>query len=206
MPKSKKLKNIAVLISGHGTNLQSIIDHIKAGKLKCNLAVVISNKEDAYGLKRAKKAGIPAIFIDHKDIPREEYEKRIIEILKKYKVDLVVLAGYMRILTPYFIRQYKNQIINIHPALLPSFPGTDGYGDTWKYGCKVGGCTIHFVDEGVDTGPIILQKVNPIKENDTLESFKKRGLKIEHQAFPEAIKLFCEGKLKIEGRRVKVRK
>jgi len=201
-----KKKNIAVLISGHGTNLQSIIDHVKVGKLKCNLAAVISNKEDAYGLRRAKKAKIPAYFIDHKDIPREEHEKKIIEILKKYKIDLVVLAGYMRILTLYFIRQYKNRIINIHPALLPSFPGTDGYGDTFKYGCKVGGCTIHFVDEGVDTGPIILQKINPIKQNDTLESFKKRGLKLEHQAFPEAIKLFCEGKLKIEGRRVKVKK
>ena len=200
----KKIKNIAVLISGHGTNLQSIIDHIKAGKLKCNLAVVISNKADAYGLKRAKKAKIPAYFIDHKDIPREEHEKKIIEVLKKHKIDLVVLAGYMRILTPHFIRQYKNRIINIHPALLPSFPGTDGYGDTWRYGSKVGGCTIHFVDEGVDTGPIILQKINPVKENDTLESFKKRGLKIEHQAFPEAIKLFCAGRLKIEGRRVKI--
>jgi len=199
------MKNIAVLISGNGTNLQSIIDHIKAGKLKCNLAVVISNKEDAYGLIRAKKAKIPAYFIDHKDIPREEHEKKIIEILKKYKIDLVVLAGYMRILTPHFIRQYKNRIINIHPALLPSFAGTDGYGDTWEYGCKVGGCTIHFVDEGVDTGPIILQKINPIKQNDTLESFKKRGLKLEHQAFPEAIKLFCEGRLKVEGRRVKIK-
>jgi phosphoribosylglycinamide formyltransferase-1 len=201
-----KKKNIAVLISGNGTNLQSIIDHIKAGKLKCNLAVVISNKTDAYGLVRAKKAKIPAYFIDHKDIPREEHEKKIIKILKKYKIDLVVLAGYMRIITPYFIRQYKNRIINIHPALLPSFPGTDGYGDTLRYGCKVGGCTVHFVDEGVDTGPIIIQKINPVKENDTLESFKKRGLKIEHQAFPEAIKLFCEDRLKIEGRRVLIKK
>src|SRR4030042_3859591 len=200
------MKNVAVLISGNGTKLQSIIDHIKTGKLKCNLAVVISNKEDAYGLKRAKKAKIPAYFIDHKDTPREEHEKRIIEILEKYKIDLVVLAGYMRILTPHFIREYKNRIINIHPALLPSFPGTDGYGDTWKYGCKVGGCTIHFVDEGIDTGPIILQKINPLRENDTLESFKKRGLKLEHQAFPEAIKLFCEGRLKIEGRKVRVSK
>ena len=199
-----KKKNIAVLISGNGTNLQSIIYHIKAGELKCNLAVVISNKQDAYGLIRAKKAGIPAYFVDHKGIKREEHEKKIVKILEKYKVDLVVLAGYMRVLTPYFIKKYKGRLINIHPALLPSFPGTDGYGDTWNYGCKVGGCTIHFVDEGVDTGPIILQKTNPIKETDTLESFKKRGLKIEHQALPQAIKLFCKEKLKIVGRKVKI--
>jgi phosphoribosylglycinamide formyltransferase-1 len=202
----KKKNNIAVLISGTGTNLQSIIDHIKKGKLKCKLAVVISNKENAYGLIRAKKAKIPAYFIDYKGLERKEHERKIVKILEKYKVDLIVLAGYMRILTPYFIRRYKNKIINIHPALLPSFPGTDGYGDTWRYGSKVGGCTVHFVDEGVDTGPIILQKVNPIKETDTLESFKARGLKIEHQALPEAIKLFIEAKLKIVGRKVKVKK
>ena len=197
-----KKKQIAVLISGTGTNLQAIID--KQNKIGCKVAVVVSNKANAFGLERAKKAKIPAYFIDHKDIPREEHEKKIIEILKKYKIDLVVLAGYMRILTPNFIRQYKNRIINIHPALLPSFPGTDGYGDTFRYGCKVGGCTVHFVDEGIDTGPIILQKANPIKETDTLETFKKRGLKIEHQAFPEAIKLFCEGRLRVEGRKVKI--
>ncbi|MBA7641107.1 Phosphoribosylglycinamide formyltransferase [subsurface metagenome] len=200
----KNKKNIAVLISGSGTNLQSIID--KQNKIGCKVVVVISNKQDAYGLTRAKKAGIPAHFVDHKELKRKEHEKKIIKILQKYKVDLVVLAGYMRILTPYFVRKYKYKLINIHPALLPSFAGTDGYGDTWRYGSKVGGCTIHFVDEGVDTGPIIIQKTNPIKESDTLESFKKRGLKIEHQALPEAIKLFIEGKLKIVGRKVKIRR
>ncbi len=204
MKKSKK--NIAVLISGTGTNLQAIINQIRTNKLKCNLAVVISNKQDAYGLVRAKKAGIPFYFIDHRGLERKEHEKKIVKILEKYKVDLVVLAGYMRILTPYFVRKYKYKLINIHPALLPSFAGTDGYGDTWKYGSKVGGLTVHFVDEGVDTGPIIIQKTNPIKETDTLESFKKRGLKMEHQALPEAIKLFIEGELKIIGRKVKIKK
>jgi len=194
------MKNIAVLISGSGTNLQSIID--KQSNYK--VVVVVSNKEDAFGLERAKKAGIPAIFINHKGLERQEHEKKIVEVLDKYKIDLVVLAGYMRILSPYFVKKYKERLINIHPALLPSFPGTDGYGDTFNYGCKVGGCTVHFVDEGVDTGPIIIQRANPIKEDDTLESFKERGLKIEHEALPEAIKLFCDGKLKIEGRRVRV--
>ncbi len=202
----KDNKNIAVLISGSGTNLQSIIDHIKKGKLNCNLSTVISNKKDAYGLIRAKKAGIPAYFVDHIGLKRKKHEKKIINILEKYNIDLIVLAGYMRILTPYFVDKYKMQIINIHPALLPAFPGVDGYGDTWRYGCKVGGCTVHFVDSKVDTGPIIIQKTNPIKENDTLESFKKRGLKIEHQALPQAIKLFCEGKLKVVERKVYIKK
>ena len=200
--KKEKRKNIAILISGQGTNLQAIINQVKAGKLKCNLAVVVSNKEKAYGLKRAEKAGIPAYFIDHREISRKEHEEKIIRILKKYKIDLIVLAGYMRVLTPYFVRKYKGKIINIHPALLPSFAGTDGYGDAWKYGVKISGCTVHFVDEGVDTGPIILQKVNPIKKNDTLESFKKRGLRIEHKTLPEAIKLFIKGKLRIKGKKV----
>jgi len=198
------MKNIAVLISGNGTNLQAIIDQTKTGNIKGNIVAVISNKADAYGLERAKQAKIPEYFIDHKGITREEHEQKIIDILEENKVDLVVLAGYMRVLTSLFVGKYKNRLINIHPALLPAFPGTDGYGDTWNYGCKVGGCTVHFVDEGVDTGPIIVQKTNPIKEDDTLESFKERGLEIEHQALPEAVKLFCEDKIQIEGRKVKI--
>ncbi len=198
------MKNIAVLISGNGTNLQAIIDNVKTRKINGKIVAVISNKIDAYGLERAKQAGIPEYFIDHKGITREEHEQKIINILEKEKVDLVVLAGYMRVLTSLFVNKYKHRLINIHPALLPAFPGTDGYGDTFNYGSKVGGCTVHFVDEGIDTGPIIIQKVNEIKEDDTLESFKQRGLEIEHQALPEAVKLFCEDKLQIEGRKVKI--
>jgi len=200
------MKNIAILISGNGTNLQAIIDEAKARNINANIVAVISNKVDAYGLERAKQAGIPTHFIDHKGILREEHEQKIIDILEKNNVDLVVLAGYMRVLTSLFVNKYKYRLINIHPALLPAFPGTDGYGDTFNYGCKVGGCTVHFVDEGVDTGPIIVQKTNEIREDDTLESFKQRGLEIEHQALPEAVKLFCEDKLKIEGRKVKIEK
>ncbi|MBU2563977.1 phosphoribosylglycinamide formyltransferase [Patescibacteria group bacterium] len=195
------MKKIAVLISGSGTNLQSIIDK----QSNYVVSVVVSNKEDAYGLERAKKAGIPAFAISHKGLEREEHEKKIIEVLDKYDIDLVVLAGYMRILSEYFVDNYKGRLINIHPALLPSFPGTDGYGDSFEYGVKVSGCTIHFVDAGVDTGPIIIQRVNEIREDDTLESFKERGLKIEHEALPEAIKLFCDDKLKIEERRVRIK-
>ncbi|MBU3923254.1 phosphoribosylglycinamide formyltransferase [Patescibacteria group bacterium] len=195
------MKKIAVLISGSGTNLQSIIDK----QSNYIVSVVVSNKEDAYGLERAKKAGIPAFAISHKGLERQEHEKKIIETLDKYDIDLVVLAGYMRILSEYFVENYKERLINIHPALLPSFPGTDGYGDSFEYGVKVSGCTIHFVDKGVDTGPIIIQRVNEIREDDTLESFKERGLKIEHEALPEAIKLFCDDKLEIEGRRVRIK-
>jgi phosphoribosylglycinamide formyltransferase-1 len=197
--------NIAVLISGSGTNLQSIIDKTESGYLPVIIKCVISSREDAYGLVRARNHNIPSFFIDPKKYKeRRDHEEEIIKVLKGYDVELVVLAGYMRLLTPYIIDAYRNRIINIHPALLPSFPGTDGYGDAWRYGVKVSGCTVHFIDEGCDTGPIILQGVNQVKEEDTLESFRERGLKIEHQVFPEAIKLYCEGKLRIDGRRVRI--
>jgi phosphoribosylglycinamide formyltransferase-1 len=128
------------------------------------------------------------------------------QVLEKYNVELVVLAGYMRLLTPHFIGRYTNRIINIHPALLPSFPGTDGYGDAFAYGVKVSGCTAHFVDAGCDTGPIILQGVNPLEDDDTLETFRERGLKVEHEILPEAVKLFCEGRLIVTGRKVRILK
>jgi phosphoribosylglycinamide formyltransferase 1 len=196
---------IAVFVSGSGTNLQSIIDKTESGWLPADIACVISDREKAFGLERARKHGIPAYFVDRKlHALREEHEKAILAILEKHGVELIILAGYMRLLTSHFIGRYRNRIINIHPALLPSFPGTDGYGDAWRYGVKISGCTVHFVDEGCDTGPIILQGVNPIEEGDTLESFRERGLKIEHQVLPEAIRLYCEGRLSVEGRRVKI--
>ncbi|MBP7737345.1 MAG: phosphoribosylglycinamide formyltransferase [Spirochaetes bacterium] len=203
--QTRKKTKIAVFVSGSGTNLQSIIDKAESGWLPVEVACVISDKEKAFGLERARKHGIPAFFVDRKlHALREDHEEAIIAILKQYDVELIVLAGYMRLLTSHLIGQYRNRIINIHPALLPSFPGTDGYGDAWRYGVKVSGCTVHFVDEGCDTGPIILQGVNTVDESDTLESFRERGLKIEHQVLPEAIKLYCEGRLKVDGRRVKI--
>ncbi len=194
--------NIAVLVSGSGSNLQAIINKMEKGDLPVSIQCVISNKAESYGLKRAEKHHIKTYFVDAKGKGREDHEREIHDILRKHKIRLVVLAGYMRLLTPYLISRYKNRIINIHPALLPSFPGTSGYEDAWEYGVKVSGCTIHFVDEGCDTGPIILQAANPVKPGDTFETFKKRGLRNEHKAFPEAIKLFCEGRLKVKGRKV----
>jgi len=200
---TKKTK-IAVLLSGLGTNLQSIIDKKELGELDIEIVCVISNKEAAFGLTRAKKHKIPSYFVDPKGKSREEHEKEIAKILNKDNAELIILAGYMRLLSPWIIKKYKNKIINIHPSLLPAFPGADGYGDAWSYGVKVSGCTVHFVDEGCDTGLIILQKINLIKDVDTLESFKERGLKLEHEALPEAIKLYSKSKLKIEGRKVKI--
>ncbi len=200
------MKKLGVLISGSGTNLQSIIDNIESGFIKnATISVVISNKNDAFGLKRAENHNIPSVFIDHKNYPsREKFEEALIEKLDEYNVDYVILAGFMRVLTKKFISYYQKRIINIHPALLPSFPGTDGQQQAFDYGVKFSGCTVHFVDEGTDTGPIIIQAVVPVLENDTADSLKKRILAQEHKIFPYAIKLLVEDKLKIVGRKVKV--
>lgn len=202
--------NIGVLISGSGTNLQAIIDNIKNGKIDGKLQIVISNRKDAYGLIRAKKAGIETIYINRKEFnSREEYNKKIIEELSKRKVELVVLAGYLNILSEEFIYRYRGRIINIHPSLIPSFCGKGCYGErvhemALERGVKLTGVTVHFVDEGTDTGPIILQKAVEIKDNDTVESLKERVLKVEHELLPEAIRLFCEGRLAIEGKKVRI--
>ncbi len=193
---------VAVLISGSGSNLQSIIDQTETGSLPVRICCVISNRPDAFGLERARKHGIEAVCIPSKGKTREEHEREVVAVLDSRGVQLVVLAGYMRLLGHELLERYRGRVINIHPALLPSFPGTHGYEDAWNYGVKVSGCTVHFVDEGCDTGPIILQAANPIEPDDTLETFRQRGLKIEHQALPEAIRLYCTGRLRIEGRRV----
>ena len=193
---------VAVLISGSGSNLQSIIDQTEAGFLPIRICCVIANKPDAFGLERARKHGIPAVCIMSKGKTREEHEHEIVVELDARGVELVVLAGYMRLLGHQLLERYRGRVINIHPALLPSFPGAHGYEDAWDYGVRVSGCTVHFVDEGCDTGAIILQAVNPIQPDDTLETFRQRGLAIEHKALPEAIRLYCTGRLRIEGRRV----
>jgi phosphoribosylglycinamide formyltransferase-1 len=199
--------NIGVLASGRGTNLQAIIEAIEEGKIEGRISIVISDNQDAFALKRAEQHNIETQYINFRKFKdREDYDKEIIKFLKEKKVELVVLAGYMRILTPYFIKVYKNKIMNIHPALLPSFPGLHAQKQAVEHGVKVSGCTVHFVDEGVDLGPIILQKAVEVKDDDTEESLAERILKEEHQIYPRAIQLFCQGRLVIKGRKVFIKK
>lgn len=194
---------IAVLASGNGTNLQAIIDSVNKGHIPAEIALVLSDEEKAFALERAKKSGIETITLDKKDYKsREDFDKEAVKQLKKRGVELVVLAGFMRILSPYFIKEYRNRIINIHPALLPSFKGAHGIKDALDHGVKVTGVTVHFVDENLDGGPIILQRTVEIKEGDTEEALLERVHKEEHKIYPEAIKLFAEGKIKVEGRKV----
>jgi len=198
--------NIAVLCSGSGTNLQAIIDNTKSGYIPAKISFVLSDKRDAFALERANKAGIETIILNPKDYKtREDFDKEVVKNLKKKDVGLVVLAGFMRLLSPYFIKEYRNKIINIHPALLPAFKGTHGIKDAIDYGAKVTGATVHFVDEHLDNGPIILQKCVEIKEGDTEETLLERVHREEHKIYPEAVRLFAEGRLKIEGRRVVIK-
>jgi len=195
--------NIGVLASGRGTNLQAIIEAIKEGKVEGRISIVISDNPDAHALERAEQNNIETRYINFKEFKtREDYDKKIMECLKEKDIDLVVLAGYMRILSSYFIKMYKNRIMNIHPALLPSFPGLHAQRQAVEYGVKISGCTVHFVNEGVDSGPVILQKAVEVKDNDTEESLAERILKEEHQIYPQAIQLFCQGRLIIKGRKV----
>ncbi len=200
-------KKIGVIVSGRGSNLQSIIDHIAEGKLNVEVVVVVSDHKDAFALERASKAGIPTAVVERKGCKdKEEFEDKIDAALREKGAELVVLAGFMRILTGHFISRWEHKIINIHPALLPSFKGLDAQGQAVDYGVKVAGCTVHFVDEGTDTGPIILQKVVPVLDDDTEETLAERILVEEHKALPEAIRLWADGKLTIKGRKVYVAK
>ena len=200
---TEKIK-VGVLASGRGTDLQSIIDASESGRIDADVVVVISDNRDAFVLKRARRHNISAYFVDPKGKSREELDGEIDKILRKHEVDLVVGAGYMRILSPWFVKRWYGKLINIHPALLPSFKGTDGQGDALRYGVKITGCTTHFMDEKMDHGPIILQAAVKVKDNDTRDSLASRILEVEHQILPRTVQLFAEGRLKIEGRRVKI--
>jgi phosphoribosylglycinamide formyltransferase-1 len=196
---------IGVLISGGGSNLQSIIDAIEAKQLDAKIEVVLSNKADAFGLARAKKHGIPIEFLDHKAYPsREAYDQAVVELLNGRGVELVVLAGFMRLLSPVFIKAYSNRIVNIHPALLPAFPGLHVHKKAVEHGVRFAGCTVHFVNQECDEGPIIIQAVVPVFADDSEETLAARILKQEHRIYPRAIQLYAEGRLLVSGRRVLV--
>ncbi len=198
--------NIAVLCSGNGSNLQAIIDAVKSGYIPARLSLVVSDNKDAYALERAGKAGIETAYLDPKKFEsREDYDREIVKHFKAKEVGLVVLAGFMRLMSSRFINEYKGRIMNIHPALLPSFKGTHGARDALEYGVKVTGPTVHFVDEKLDNGPIILQRAVEVKDGDTEDTLMERIHKEEHEIYPEAIKLFVEGRLSIEGRKVRIR-
>lgn len=198
----KTKTRLAVFVSGSGSNLQAIID---ARIPTVEIVLVFSNNPNAYALERIKNYGISSLVIDHRGyFSREDYEKEILRSIEPYNIDLIALAGFMRILSPYFVSRFKNRIMNLHPALLPAFAGVNSVKQALEYGVKYTGCTVHFVDEGVDTGPIILQSVVLISENDTEDSLLDRIHEEEHRIYPEAIRLFSEGKLRIKGRRVSI--
>jgi len=195
--------NLGVLVSGSGSNLQAIIDNMEAGRLDARIKIMISNVPDVFALERAKKHNIPSLVISHKEYKkREDFDQKIVETLQAHRVELVVLAGYMRVVTSVLLRAFPMRVMNIHPALLPSFPGTHVWQAEVDSGVKFAGCTVHFVDEGTDTGPIIIQAVVPVYDDDTAETLNARILKQEHKIFSQAIQLYAEGRLKIQGRRV----
>ena len=196
---------LAVLVSGNGSNLQSIINRIESGELNARIACVVSNNPDAFALTRAKKHSIPAIVHESSAFKgRGEYDAALVGILQGYSVELVVLAGFMRILSEVMVNAFPNAIMNIHPALLPSFPGLHAQQQALDYGVKFSGCTVHFVDCGTDTGPIILQAVVPVTQDDTEETLSARIQAEEHRTFPEAVRLFIEGRISVEGRLVRI--
>lgn len=200
-----KTLNLGVLASGRGSNFQAIIDAIESGRLSAVIKVLIVDNPEAYAIKRAEKHGIEYLYLGPKDYKtKDEYFSVIAEELKKRDVELVILAGFMRIVRRPLIEAYRNRIMNIHPALLPSFPGMHGQRQAVEYGVRISGCTVHFVDEGMDTGPIIIQAAVPVSPDDTEETLSERILRLEHRIFPEAIRLYGEGRLKVEGRKVMI--
>ena len=200
---------VAVLASGRGSNLQAIIDAIEAGQVQAQIVAVISNKKDAVALDRARKHGLQELFVDPKPFAgqpdsREAYDRVLLEVLQQQHVELVLLAGYMKIVTAVLVNAFANRMMNIHPSLLPSFPGLEVQKKAIDWGCKLAGCTVHFVTEGVDEGPIIVQAAVPVLDSDTPEALAARILEQEHKIYPQAVQLFAEGRLKVNGRQVQI--
>lgn len=196
-------KHIGVLLSGRGSNFEALADSISAGRIpNSEIAVVISNRDGAPGIDRARARGLATRVIPSKGLEREPYDRLVVTALREAKVELVCLAGYMRLLSPFFVAAFPQRILNIHPSLLPSFPGLESQKQALDYGVKFAGCTVHFVDENLDAGPIVLQAVVPVEDSDTEGSLSERILQEEHRIYSEAVRIVLEGKFKIEGRRV----
>ncbi len=197
-------KRLGILLSGRGSNFEAIADNIAAGRLDAEIAIVISNRPEARGLEIARQRGLNAVCIPSKGLDRETYDRMVVEELRRARVDLVCLAGFMRLLSAYFVREFPFQILNIHPSLLPAFPGLDAQHQALEHGVKISGCTVHFVDEYLDHGPIIIQAAVPVLEDDTVETLSARILKEEHRIYTEAIRIVLSGRWRIEGRRVRI--
>ena len=196
-------KRIGVLLSGRGSNFQALAESIASSRIPdAEIAIVISNREGAPGIDRAKTGGIATRVIPSKGLERETYDRQVVAALNDHQVYLVCLAGYMRLLSPYFVASFPNRILNIHPSLLPSFPGLESQRQALEYGVKFAGCTVHFVDENLDAGPIVLQSIVPVKDDDTEDTLSTRILEEEHRIYSEAVRIVLEGRYKIEGRRV----
>jgi len=195
------MKRIGILLSGRGSNFEAIARQIDGGKLSAEIAVVVSNVESAPGLQRARERRLNVFCASSKGLSREAFDRRVIHVLEETRVDLVCLAGFMRLLSPSFIQAFRNRILNIHPSLLPAFPGLDAQRQALEYGVKVSGCTVHFVDEGLDSGPIVLQAVVPVLDGDTEELLSARILEQEHQIYPKAIQYVLDERIRIDGRR-----
>lgn len=196
------MKRLGILISGRGSNFEAIADNVAAGKVDAQIAVIISNRPDARGLEIARERGLNAVCVPSKGLDREVYDRMVLAELAKNEVDLVCLAGFMRLLSATFIRQYPNAILNIHPSLLPAFPGLDAQHQALEHGVRITGCTVHFVDEDLDAGPIILQAAVAVRDEDTVDSLSARILAEEHRIYSEAIRIVLAGKYRIVGRRV----
>jgi phosphoribosylglycinamide formyltransferase-1 len=196
------MKNLGILLSGRGSNFEAIADNVASGKLDADIAVVISNKADAPGIESARRRGLTALVIPSKGKVREEHDREVVAALQRHNVDLVCLAGYMRLLSPWFVQQFANRILNIHPSLLPAFPGLDAQKQAFEYGVKVSGCTVHFVDENLDHGAIILQKTVPVLPEDDEHTLAVRILEQEHIAYSEAIQVVLEDHYEVRGRKV----
>jgi len=196
------MKRLGILLSGRGSNFEAIAGNVAAGAIDAEIAVVISNRPEAKGLETARAMGLNAVAIPSKGMEREAYDRLVLAELQRHSVDLVCLAGFMRLLSAYFVREFPRRILNIHPALLPSFPGLDAQHQALEHGVKVSGCTVHFVDEHLDSGPIVLQAVVPVLDSDTVETLSARILKEEHRIYSEAIRLVLSGNWRVEGRRV----